>query len=173
MTLLGVVRDTTLLDIYRLVLLVEVVFVMALYSWSIWHYIRGARCAGSEVLHDMRIGQASRVIAVWLTMLLFALSIVERFGSTDNGRIISNVVLQIICWAAVLAWGHLDFVRFRRGGNDKDTTLLISHVEAAEIAGRQRARVSDETMRMLAEHEAATAARERRRIVLEHQQGKT
>lgn len=159
-----IATDVVLLDVYRLVLLAVILVVLLMYSWSLRKYASSAYDADNALLRDMRIGQGARVLAVWLMMLLLGLAILERLGSGDNGRVLSNVVVQILCLAAIVAWLRVDVPRFRAPGSDAELRARLAQLEAVEIAARRRVRLGEEELEALADHGEKVAESERRRV---------
>jgi hypothetical protein len=153
-----------LLDVYRGVLLAELAVVIGLYAWSLVKYLHGARNATEPVLRDLRFGQACRVVCVLTANLIFLLAVAERLGSPDAGRVFYNVLLQVLCIPAIVAWGKIDLPRFRRLTSEEQTMQALNALEAAEIAARTRVQQDPKMRELLADHQVSVMERESRRI---------
>lgn len=138
-----------LLDIYRFVLLGELVFVELLYVWSLWKYLTSSRHIKEPSLRALRAGVTSRVFGIEVILVLFTLAVISRLGSDDVGRLLYNIMLQVGLLFFFMAWGLVDRRRFYHLEEEPVEDIALRAIERVE--------------QVRAEHEAKRPPHERRR----------
>lgn len=127
-----------LADIYRVILLVELLTVMGGYSWALHHTLRSRSRIDDEVLRDVRTGVAWRHVAILLLCALFAAAVALSFGQHDAGRFVFNLLLQAAIVALILAWGKVDRRRFHHVADQGRSQAAAGALERLERAERHR-----------------------------------
>lgn len=129
------------IDLYRGILLLEIIILIILYLWAVWKYAFRIRAKDNDMLHGFRIGQASRVGGVIVLLTVFGAAVASRFGSDNNGNLIYNLFLQVAIVLFYNAWIKVDLPRFRA-------------VAATDVAHGILSAMDDHTLELMKEHEA-------------------
>lgn len=101
-----------LFDVYRVLLLAEMVLLEAAYLWSALKYWQQLARIKDPDLRQVRLGVTLRTTGIMLMVALFIYVIIGRLGHENTVRLLTNVILQIVlaCW--LLAWVLVDRRRF-------------------------------------------------------------
>lgn len=105
-------RTVALPDVYRGVLLVELLLMIGLYGWSLGHYIFDNRFIADHGLRVLRRGAACRVAGVLIILVIFLVAVIAAFGRPDIGRTLFNLLLQVALLLLFIGWMLVDRVRF-------------------------------------------------------------
>lgn len=101
-------------DLYRGVLLSELVLTYTLYWWALIRYLRRSHMiTNSALLHGFRVGQAARIGGVMILLLVFILAVISSFGTNSAGRLLYNLLVQFAIGLLLIAWWKIDIPRFR------------------------------------------------------------
>lgn len=138
-------------EVYRYVLLGELVVFEFAYLWSAVRYLRQVFVWQDPALRSVRMGVFDRTIGIALLLALFIGAIIGRHGFLARGPLYFNLWLQIILvfWGA--AWIRVDRKRFltieKELERSEAALSALERVEAAQRRQENKARARRRDMR--------------------------